>query len=161
MSLRLYWSPIVLSQIDEEPPPGSWRGTIRQKTGVRAISMIIPSEGIYNALGDVERSHAGNPRHSHALCRVQSDDAGFWSQVEADPNEVLLASFADGQTMFRRMKSATVGDVPAELRANWNLVLTQMGAQTADIDSTTPMIRVLRRLVNHINPRIEAWDEED
>ncbi len=160
MSIRLYWSPIVLSQIDE-PPPGQWRATIRHKTGIRAISMIIPSEGIYTLLGDVDHSHSGHPRHSHALCRVKSDDASFWSQVEVDPNEILLASFPDGQTMFRRMKSATVGDVPAALRANWNLVLTQMGARTSDIDNTTPMIRVLRRLVNHINPRIEVWDEED
>ncbi len=160
MSIRLYWSPIVLSQKDE-PPPGQWRATISHKTGNRAIAMIIPSEGIYTALGDVDHSHAGHPRHSHALCKVKSEDTLFWAQVEADPNEVLLGSFPDGQTMFRRMKSATVGDVSSALRANWNLVLTQMGAETADIDLTMSMIRVLRRLVNHINPRIKVWEEED
>lgn len=160
MSIKLYWSPVVLSQIDE-PPPGSYRAKIRHKTGIRSIGMLIPCHGLYTDMGEVDRDTAGTPRHTHALCLVTSGDASFWSQVEADSDEVLLASFADGQTMFRRMKNATVGDVPTALRANWTMVLTQMNAETSDINLATPMIRVLRRLFYRINPLLKVWKEED
>lgn len=149
MSTRLYWSPIVGTGIAEDP----FRAALGDKAGVLKTSSIIPSKGRYTVQGDLN-TDAGKPRHTHALILAKADD---WSAADADPGEILLAEFADGQRFVRRVKSAIVSDLPAARRMAWTMVLGDLGASTVDITGSTPMIKVLRRMFFHLDQGL--WEE--
>lgn len=146
MSVRLYWSPIVGTGTTEDP----FRGALEDKAAIRRTSSIIPGKSRYTVQGDLNPD-AGKPLHTHALVLARADD---WSAIEADASELLLAEFPSGQRFVQRVKNARVADLPPAHRAVWTMVLGDLGAPTGDIMGATPMIRVLRRLLHHLDQRI-------
>ncbi|MCH7994447.1 MAG: hypothetical protein IIB57_08380 [Planctomycetes bacterium] len=149
MSMRLYWSPIVGTGTTQNPI----RAALEDKAGILRTSSVIQPKPPYTVQGDLNVD-AGKPVHSHALVLARATD---WSNVEADPAELLLAEFPDGQRFIERIKSATVANLSSARRTAWLMVLGDLGAPTGDITGATPMIRVLRRLFRHVDQRV--WEE--
>jgi hypothetical protein len=147
VSVRLYWAPIVGDGLTAQT---AYRSALQQ-SGV-AVRAIMPTTPLYTADGDVN-TNAGKPAVASTIAIASATD---WTAVDADASLVLLLpdlGLGSANALLAAIGSKVVSDLPAPYRAKWLAVVTALNVRTDDVSGSTPLRKVLRRVLIALDPQ--------